>query len=206
VFENSSVAVTGQPYSVVYQPLNAANLSSKLAMLTWRRAPLAGFGYRFSITANRSIPTGIPVPASQTNFSVPANGVQQCSDGGSAVCIPYLKGYGALEYTFADHTFAHIGVDFEGKNNTYFQPPFYVWDLTVRRPIAHSPLSAQATVYNLFNTNTFGGLVTPNAGTPLVGQNGAGGYGTYTQSVPFPMIPVQPRTLRVQLDYQVGSH
>jgi hypothetical protein len=206
VFENSSVAVTGQPYSVVYQPLNAANLSSELAMLTWRRAPLAGFGYRFSITANRSIPTGIPVPASQKNFSVPANGVQQCSDGGSAVCIPYLKGYGALEYTFADHTFAHIGVDFEGKNNTYFQPPFYVWDLTVRRPIPHSPLSAQATVYNLFNTNTFGGLVTPNAGTPLVGQNGAGGYGTYTQSVPFPMIPVQPRTLRVELDYQVGSH
>ena len=206
VFENSSVAVTGQPYSVIYQPENAANLSSQLAMLTWRREPLVGWGYRLSVTANRSVPSGIPIPAAQKNFSVPANGVQQCSDGGSAVCIPYMKGYGALEYTFADHTFAHIGVDFEGRNNTYFQPPFYIWDLTVRRPVPHSALSVQGTVYNLFNTNTFGGLVTPNAGTPLIGQNGAGAYGTYTQSVPFPLIPVQPRTLRVQLDYQLGSH
>lgn len=205
VFENSSTAVTGQPYSVIYQPENAANLSSQLAMLTWRKEPLVGWGYRLSLAANRSIPTGIPIPASQKSFSVPANGVQQCSDGGSAVCIPYLKGYAALEYTFADRTFAHIGVNYQGRNNTYFQPPFAIWDLTLRRPIPKTPISVQATVYNLFDTNTFGGLVTPNAGTPLVGENGAGQYGTYTQSVPFPMIPVAPRTLRVQLDYNVGG-
>lgn len=205
VFENSSTAVTGQPYSVIYQPVNAANLSSQLAMLTWRREPIVGLGYRLSITANRSIPTGIPIPASQKAYSVPANGVQQCSDGGSAVCIPYLKGYGAVDYTFADRTFLHLGVDFEGKNNTYFQPPFAIWDLTARRPIGNSPLSVQATVYNLFDTNSFGGLVTPNAGTPLVGENGAGNYGTYTQSVPFPRIPASGRTLRVQLDYNVGG-
>ena len=212
VFENSSINVTGQPYSVVYQPLNAANLSSELAMLTWRKEPLVGWGYRLSVTADRAVPTGIPM--SSTAFSVPANGVQQCSDGGSAVCIPYLKGYAALDYTFADHTFAHIGVNYQGKNNTYFQPPFAIWDLTLRRPIATSPLSVQATVYNLFNTNTFGGLVTPNAGTPLIGSgctsvnNGVcegQSYGTYTQSVPFPMIPVQGRSLRVQLDYNVGG-
>lgn len=205
VFENSSINVTGQPYSVIYQPLNAANLSSELAMLTWHKDPLVGFGYRLSLTADRAVPTGIPIPASQRSFSIPANGVQQCSDGGSAVCIPYLKGYGALSYTFADRTFAHIGVDYEGKNNTYFQPPFAIWDLTVRRPVANSPVSVQASVYNLFNTNTYGGLVTPNAGTHLVGENGAGQYGTYTQSVPFPLIPVAPRTVRVQFDWNVGG-
>lgn len=205
VFENSSTPVTGEPYSVIYQPLNAANLSSELAMITWRRQPLTGWGYYLSATANRSIPTGIPIPATQKYYSIPANGVQQCSDGGSAVCIPYLKGYAALEYTFPDRTFAHLGVDFEGKNNTYFQPPFAVWDLTLRRPVPKTPISFQASVYNLFDTNTFGGLVTPNAGTPLVGEN-ATGYGTYTQSVPFPVIPVQERTLRVQLDYGIGSH
>ena len=205
VFENSSTAVTGQPYSVIYQPENAANLSSELAMLTWRREPLVGFGYRLSVTANRSVPTGIPIPPSQKSFSVPANGVQQCSDGGSAVCIPYLKGYAGLDYTFQDRTFVHVGMNYQGKNNTYFQPPFALFDATVRRPIQNSPLSVQASVYNLLNTNTFGGLVTPNAGTPLVGENGAGQYGTYTQSVPFPLIPVLPRTLRVQLDYNVGG-
>ncbi|HEY9179652.1 MAG TPA: TonB-dependent receptor, partial [Candidatus Baltobacteraceae bacterium] len=205
VFENSSTAVTGQPYSVIYQPVNAANLSSQLAMLTWRRTPTEGWGYRLSVAANRSIPTGIPIPAAQKSFSVPANGVQQCSDGGSAVCIPYLKGYGALEYTFPSRMFLHLGMDFEGKNNTYFQPPFAIWDFTARAPISNSPLSVQASVYNLWGTNSFGGLVTPNAGTPLIGQNGAGNYGTYTQSVPFPMIPVSGRTLRVQLEYGIGG-
>jgi hypothetical protein len=214
VFESSSTPVTGQPYSVIYQPVNAANLSSEMAMLTLRREPLIGWGYRLSLTADRAVPTGIPM--SSTAFSVPGNGVQQCSDGGSAVCIPYLKGYAGLDYTFADHTFAHIGVDYEGKNNTYFQPPFSIWDLTLRRPVANSPISFQASVYNLFNTNTFGGLVTPNAGTHLVGSGcasystltGCSGlnYGTYQESVPYPLLPVQPRTLRVQMDYQVGSH
>jgi hypothetical protein len=185
--------------------VNAANLSSEMAMLTWRKEPLVGWGYRLSVTADRAVPTGIPIPSSQKSFSVPANGVQQCSDGGSAVCIPYLKGYAALDYTFADHTFVHVGMNYQGKNNTYFQPPFALFDATVRRPIQNSPLSVQASVYNLLNTNTFGGLVTPNAGTPLVGENGAGQYGTYTQSVPFPLIPVLPRTLRVQLDYNVGG-
>lgn len=203
VFENSSVAVSGQPYSVIYQPLNAANLSSQLAMFTWRREPLVGFGYRFSVTANRSIPTGIPIPAAQKNFSVPANGVQQCSDGGSAVCIPYLKGYGALEYTFADHTFAHIGVDFEGKNNTYFQPPFAIWDLTLRRPVSKE-FEVQLSTYNLLNTNTFSGMVTPNAGVPMTGENASGQYGNYAAGLPYPLIPVQPRTVRLQFRYHVG--
>lgn len=205
VFENSSTSVTGQPYSVVYQPVNAANLSSELAMLTWRKEPAFGWGYRLSVTADRAIPSGIPIPASQKSFSIPANGVQQCSDGGSAVCIPYLKSYDAIEYTFQNRMFVHLGMDFEGKNNTYFQPPFAIFDFTARAPIQHTPLSVQATIYNLFATNSFGGLVTPNAGTPLVGENGAGQYGTYTQSVPFPMLPVQGRTLRVQLDYNVGG-
>jgi hypothetical protein len=212
VFENSSTPVSGQLYSVIYEPLNAANLSSEMAMLTWRREPLVGLGYRLSVTADRSVPTGIPM--SSTTPSVPANGVQQCSDGGSAVCIPYLKGYAALSYTFNDRTYAHVGVDYEGKNNTYFQPPFAIWDMTVRRPIPNSPLSVQASLYNAFNTNTFGGLVTPNAGTPLVGSGCASvtsgvcngvSYGQYKSSVPFPLIPVQPRTLRVQLDYSVGG-
>jgi hypothetical protein len=205
VFESSSVQVNNPDYQVIYQPVNAAKLSSEMAMLTWRREPLVGWGYRLSLTADRSIPTGIPIPATQSYYSIPANGVQQCSDGGSAVCIPYLKGYGSLSYTFNDRTFAHIGVNYIGKNNTYFQPPFAIWDLTVRRPVPNSPISVQASVYNLFDTNSFGGLVTPNAGTPLVGENGQGQYGQYTQSVPFPIIPVAPRTLRVQLDYAVGG-
>jgi len=185
-------------YAVVYQPVNAANLSSQMVMLTVRRQPVRGWGFYATGTLARSIPTGIPITSS--SFSVPANGVQQCSDGGSAVCIPYFKGYGSLSYTTVDGTFASLGADFEGKNNTYFQPPFAVFDLVMRRPVSNA-VDVQLSTYNLFNTNTFTGLVTPNAGVPILGQNASGQYGNYVESLPFPLVPVQPRTVRLQFSF-----
>jgi hypothetical protein len=188
-------------YQLVNEPVNAAHLSSLLGMVTLRHEPLRGFGYYLTAAANRSIPSGIPITS--IGFTVPANGVQQCSDGGSTVCVPYLKGYARISYTTNDGSYIGLGADYEGKNNTYFQPPFAIYDLTLRRPIA-SFLDAQVSVANLLNTNTAEGLVTPNAGTPMVGENGAGQYGNYTGSVPFPFIPVQPRDVRVQFHYHVG--
>jgi len=188
-------------YGVVYQPVNTAKLSSQMAMLTVRKEPIHGLGYYLTATLARSIPTGIPIQSK--GFSVPANSVQQCSDGGSAVCIPYLKGYGALSYTTLDGTYLKVGVDYEGKNNTYFQPPFALYDLTVRRPVSKE-FDLQLSAYNLLNTNSFSGLVTPNAGVPMIGQNGAGQYGNYAAALPFPQIPVQPRTVRLQFRYHVG--
>lgn len=200
VFETvSSPPVPPNPlYGVVYQPVNAANLSSQMVMLTVRRQPLRGWGFYATGTLARSIPTGIPITSS--SFSVPANGIQQCSDGGSAACIPYFKGYGSISYTTQDGTFASLGADFEGKNNTYFQPPFTVFDMVVRRPVSKA-VDVQISTYNLFNNNTFSGLVTPNAGTPITGQNASGQYGNYVESLPFPLIPVQPRTVRVQFSF-----
>ncbi|MGZ3541492.1 MAG: TonB-dependent receptor domain-containing protein [Vulcanimicrobiaceae bacterium] len=188
-------------YQLVNQPVNAAKLSSQVATLTYRKEPLRGFGYYVSGTLARSIPTGIPI--SSSSFTVPANGVQQCSDGGSSACIPYLKGYGHLSYTFKDDTYVGFGADFEGKNNTYFQPPFAVYDLTLRRPV-RDLVDVQISVYNLFNTNSFGGLVLPNAGSPLIGENVSGQYGNYKAALPYPLIPVQPRDIRLQFRWHVN--
>ena len=207
VFETMSVAATSPPgapsYAFINEPVNAANLSSELAMLTIRREPLVGFGYYLSGTLARSIPTGVPLTKS---FSVPANGIQQCSDGGSATCIPYFKAYGAISYTMHDGTFLHLGADFEGKNNTYFQPPLTVFDLTLRRPITKE-FDVQLSTYNLFNTNTFSGLVQPNLGVPMTGEkldsNGNPVYGPYPYNS-FARIPVQPRTVRLQFRVHVG--
>ena len=185
-------------YAVVYQPVNAANLSSQMVMLTVRRQPARGWGFYATGTLARSIPTGIPITSS--SFSVPANGVQQCSDGGSAVCIPYFKGYGSLSYTTGDGSFVSLGADVEGKNNTYFQPPFTVFDLVARRAVSKA-VDVQLSTYNLFNSNTYSGLVTPNAGVPILGQNASGQYGNYVGSLPFPLIPVQPRTVRLQFSF-----
>lgn len=200
VFETvSSPPVPPNPlYGVVYQPVNAANLSSQMAMLTLRHQPTRGWGFYATGTLARSIPTGIPITSS--SFSVPANGVQQCSDGGSAVCIPYFKGYASVSYTAADGTFGSLGADIEGKNNTYFQPPFIVYDMVLRRPITPA-VDVQLSTYNVFNNNTFSGLVTPNAGVPILGENSSGQYGNYLESLPFPMVPLQPRTVRLEFRF-----
>ena len=90
--------------------------------------------------------------------------------------------------------FAAIGLDFEGKNNTYFQPPFAQLDLTGRVPVT-SFLEAQVSVQNLLNTNNFYNLPAPGAGvTTVVGVKGGG-----LDQSPSDLIPAPPRTVRVQL-------
>lgn len=211
VFETMSVPAVSPPgvpgYSFINEPVNAAKLSSQLLMLTVRKAPAFGLGYYLSGTLARSIPTGVPLTSS---FSVPANGVQQCSDGGGATCIPYLKGYADVSYTMHDGTYTRLGVDIEGKNNTYFQPPFAIYDLTLRRPLTKE-FDVQISTYNLLNTNTFSGLVEPNQGVALIGQKQVcptpttctTQYGQYPYNS-FARIPVQPRTVRLQFNFHVN--
>jgi hypothetical protein len=187
----------------VNSPINAANLNSKFASVTYRKDVNRGLGWYLTGTLARSVPNGIPVAAFGKNFTLPGNGIQQCSDGGSAVCIPYFKAYGALSFTAKDGTYYKLGEDFEGKNNTYFQPPFAIFDAVVRHPVTNF-LDAQLSISNLLNTNSYGDLVLPNAGTPVLGENNKGQYGNYVGSTPFPLIPVQPRNVRLQFRWHVN--
>jgi hypothetical protein len=95
-------------------------------------------------------------------------------------------------------------VDFEGKNNPYFQPPFGQWDLTVKQPLRND-LEAQISVENLFNTNNFYNLPQPGAGTtvPFGSLNGAGNFALATG--PTTMVPTLPRTFRFQLRWHTGK-
>lgn len=204
VFQTPTLtAPPGQVYNYIYEPVNASNLQSQLATLTLRHAPRFGLGYYATVAFNRSVASGIPITSKA--FVIPANGIQQCSDGGSATCIPYSKGYASLSWTFKDGSYAGMGVDYEGKNNTYFQGPMAIFDLTLRRPV--TPLfDLQLSTENLFNSNTGMGMVTPNAGASVVGENGLGQYGTYVGSTAHVFIPVRPRTVRLQLHYHIGEH
>ncbi len=94
--------------------------------------------------------------------------MQICGNGvaapGIPTCLPYLKGYGQLTYTWRDGTFAALGADYEGRNNAYFQPPFTQVDFTLRRPVSKN-VELHVGVQNLLNTNNFGTyLATPGAG------------------------------------------
>ncbi|MDE2482796.1 MAG: TonB-dependent receptor [bacterium] len=206
VFEILTSPVVNPNYSLVQQPLNAAKLDSQFAMLTIRNQPETGFGYYATATLARSVVDGIPLSFYPSKgYGIPANGVQQCSDGGTDACIPYFKAYARVEYTTKAKDYFGLGMDLEGKNNTYFQPPFALFDFTVRHPL-NKTLTAQISVQNLLNTNVFAGLVQPNSGVAISGENSAGQLGAYGGSgLQYPLVPATPRTVRFQLQYALGK-
>jgi hypothetical protein len=186
----------------VSTPINVARLRTEMATLKYRYAPPVGFGFNIAAAAVRSIVDGIPLAAYNSSPAFPVNNAQICGNGlftpGIPTCIPYLKGYGQLTYSARGGTYAALGVDYEGKNNAYYQPPFVQVDLTVRRPVTRS-LELLMSVQNVLNTNNFMNLPAPNAGVALTAQTNTG-----LVSYPSTLIPAPPRTVRVQMRLHMG--
>ncbi len=193
----------------VFSPINVASLRTQLATLKYNYAPTRGLGYNAAVAAERSLAEGIPAALySAGTASFPVNNVQICGNGvaapGIPTCIPYLKGYGQITYTFGDGSFAALGVDYEGKNNAYFQPPMALADLTLRKRVTRN-LDLNLSVQNLFNTNNYGTyLATPGAGTPLVaGSVDAAGNLIQTSFVPT-LVSAPARQIRISGRYHFG--
>ncbi len=193
--------VKGTPeYSAILQPANVASLAARQFTATFSRTPNFGLGYSLSGTLASSIVNGVPASfyTSPTAFVQPANGQQQCSNGGSEICLPYLKGFLHLQYIAPDRTYYALDGDFEGKNNTFNQPPFTIVSATIRRPVTKS-LDVQLSVQNLLNTNVFFGLPEFNLGVPQVGESSSG-----LGAISTPLIPAPARTFRLQLRWHIG--
>jgi len=189
----------------IFTPVNVARLHTELAALRYNYSPRAGFGFNASVAANRSIIDGVPIGLGSVAV-VPANGVQICGNGvaapGIATCIPYLKGYGQLNYTSHGGTFVGLGVEYEGKNNSYFQPPFALVDFTFRRSLTKSA-ELLVGAENVLNTNVFSNasyLASPGAGTPLVTDAASGGQTSYVPT----LVSAVPRTIRLQVRLHTG--
>jgi len=194
----------------VSSPINAALLHTEMATLRYRYTPRTGFGFNLSASATRAIVTGIPASALGGSASFPANGQQICGNGlssATSTCLPYLKGYGQLTYTAKGGTYVGLGVDYEGENNSYFQPPFAQVDLTVRRPVTKT-LEVLVSAENLLNTNNFNNLAEPNGNVPVQAVNGGvatvAGSSSGLTNYGSTLIPTSPRTVRVTLRLHVG--
>jgi hypothetical protein len=187
----------------IFTPINVATLRSQVAIVKYAYEPSHGLGYGFSAAADRSILHGIPAGAYNANPGFPVNNVQLCGNGlftpGLATCIPYLKGYGHVDYTWQHGGYASLGIDYEGKNNAFYQPPFAQLDLTVRHPLART-LDLQVSVQNLLNSNNFSDLPAPGLGVPVVAET-SNGLATYSSE----LIPTLPRTVRAQLRWHLGG-
>ena len=165
------------PCEGIFLPSNVAQLKTESATVKYTYSPIVGLGYSLSGALDRSILNGIPGAS-----GVPANGVQICGNGfaapGIATCVPYLKAYGTLGYRWKGGSKLALGVDYEGKNNSFFQPPMALLNLTGTRQLTHS-FALNLGVENLLNTNTDGAyLAEPNLGAPLVSET-ATGQGTF---------------------------
>jgi outer membrane receptor protein involved in Fe transport len=191
----------------VSDPINVARLRSELATIKYSYAPAIGFGFNLSVAAQRSIVDGIPGSVYDGGPGFPVNNVQVCGNGldqaGIPTCIPYLKGYGQFTYSWKNGGYAALGVDYEGKNNPFYQPPFAIADLTVRQPITRN-LTLLVSVQNLFNTNSFSYLAAPNLGVPLVAGATNDGVTSFQTTYSSTLIPAPARTLRVELRYHFG--
>ena len=186
----------------IFLPINVARLEAEVFTLKYGLAPRVGLGYDFSVAADRSIFSGIPQQAYNSNPGFPVNGVQVCGNAlftpGLATCIPYLKGSADVSYRTARGDYGSLGLEYMGKNNPYYQPPFAVLDLTLRHPFTKY-LAAQFSVNNLLNTNAFSALPAPNAGEPIVAETSSG-QTTYAST----LLPYIPRTWRFELRAHTG--
>ena len=197
----------GTPAAIegIFTPINAAKLDAKLLILKYALTPRKGFGYNISATAESSIVTGLtPTLFTPGGASFPVNGVQICGNGvaapGIPTCIPYLQGYGQFTFAQPDGTFMAIGVNYQGKNNSYFQPPFALVDFVARRPVSRN-LEFQLSVENLLNTNNYGAyLAIPGAGTPLTASTTNTAFSSVNQTSFTPTeISAPARIVRVSL-------
>jgi hypothetical protein len=186
----------------IFTPINVALLNSQVATLKYTYAPAFGLGYALSVGLDRSILSGIPADAYNGSPGFPVNNVQTCGTGlatpGLATCIPYLKAYGHIDYSWKNGNYAALGIDYEGKNNSYYQSPLAQVDLVARHPF-NRMLEVQVSVQNLLNTNAFSDLAAPNAGLPIVAETSSG-LTTYSST----LLPLQPRTVRLQLRAHMG--
>jgi hypothetical protein len=191
----------------IFKPINVARLQAKLFTLKYKYAPLVGFGYNFSLTADSSELSGIPASAYNSSAALPADNVQVCGNAaftpGLATCIPYLKGYGQFTFQFAKGTYVALGADYEGKNNAYYQPPFAVADFFFHQPLNHVA-DFNLSVENLFNTNSYDYLPAPGLGTPAVADTSSNGTTIQQTSYSTYRLPAATRTLHASVRFHLG--
>jgi hypothetical protein len=194
----------------IFFPANVALLNNKSIILKYAYAPRYGFGFNLQAGANSSILSGLlPTNFTPGAASVPANNVQICGNGvaapGIATCIPYLQGYAQGTLTTPGGTFVGLGGLFLGKNNSYFQPPFWQVDFVARQAVSPN-VEVQVSVQNLLNMNNYGAyLPIPGAGTPIVANTTNAAFSSISQTSFTPsLVTAPPRTVRLQVRLHVG--
>ncbi len=114
--------------------------------------PKVGFGYRVNTSFERLYYLGTN-PAYLATPQPYFNGNQFQSTGSTSTSVPYAKGYAEIQYAGPDQSLFRIGADYEGKNNEYNAPPFFIFDAGFQLNTGFHDVLFGATAENLFNVN-----------------------------------------------------
>lgn len=114
---------------------------------------------------NLSLVNGVNFPAGVYTGSGSSGPLGTGLQGVGAV--PYAQGYGELHYRSERNGLASLGVTYYGNNNTFQEPPFFLFNATLRWPIFDAKTFVQFSAYNLFSVLN-NGLGTAFSGTPSV--------------------------------------
>jgi hypothetical protein len=166
--------------------------------------PAVGFGYRVNSSFERLYYLDTPAAALATP-QVYFNGNQFVSTGSGNTSVPYAKGYAEVQYAGKNKSLYRLGADYEGNNNEYNAPAFWLFDAGARINTGFHDVMLGGTVENLLN-QTFGSLYgrgVEYAGLePITGTAATNGYtygqGTYNTALVAP----GPITFRVTLTKQ----
>jgi hypothetical protein len=173
------------------QTLNGAQQYAQGVEFTFTDEPQFGFGYRFNSSFERNYYLQTPAVYFGNSAQVFYNGAQFASTGSGNTSVPYAKAYAEVQYATRGYQ-VRFGADYEGNNNEYNVPAFFIFDTGVRINTGFHEVYASVSGENILN-NTFGSLLgrgveyqglSPVAGTPAVGG--------YTYSTPFNTAAVSP--------------
>jgi hypothetical protein len=161
-------------------------------------------GYRVNTSFERMYYLGTPA-SYLTSPQVFFNGNQFVSTGSGATSVPYAKGYAEVQYASANKGLIRFGADYEGNNNAYNAPAFWIFDAGARVNTGFHDVLLGVSVENLFDTNfnsllgrglEFQGL------SPVAATAAPGGYTYSTGSFNTALVSPGPITFRFTLTKQ----
>lgn len=208
-----AIALPGlEPTATGYfsQTLNGSQQYAQGVEFSITNEPAVGWGYRINSSFERLYYLGIPNsayvgPTGLPSYQVFFNGNQYVSTGSGSTSVPYAKGYAELQYAAANKSLYRVGMDYEGNDNSYNAPAFFVFDAGARINTGFHDVMLGASVENLttYNFNAllskgieYQGLL-PETATPTTS-----GYAYSNQTFNSPLVSPGPITFRFSLTKQ----
>jgi len=159
--------------------------------------PAIGFGYYGTVSLLRSYLENLP-------YALTTNAALTPYDGEQLPGVAYAKGYASIQYKGVKDSLLRLGVEYNGPNNSYFAPAFFMFDATARVRVANRTyLQLSAQNLSNVNLNTYLAEAAYAIGTKPVQEEFSNGVYSYPSSYSQDIYAVPFKTIRASLTYKL---